>query len=87
MLVVNKSVILKMLPFDNKSSCQVVLDMPRNAAWSNGPGPERDGRVSVDGRGGEPNFQGYAGTAGADQFNGGGASVLLRKAAHLGDIR
>ncbi|MBA1330318.1 hypothetical protein QQ73_03765, partial [Candidatus Endoriftia persephone str. Guaymas] len=31
-LVVNKAVVLKMLPFDNKSEFQVVLDMPEGTS-------------------------------------------------------
>ncbi len=76
-----------MLPFDNKSEFQVILDMPE------GNSLERTQRVlfeladevraieEVD------NFQIYAGTAAPINFNGLVRHYFLRQGAHQGDIQ
>jgi multidrug efflux pump subunit AcrB len=86
-LVVNKSVVLKMLPFDNKSEFQVVLDMPEGASL------ERTTRV-LDEMGDYlakvpevTDYQVYAGTASPIGFNGLVRQYYLRQGAHLGDIQ
>ena len=87
LLVVNKNVILKMLPFDNKSEFQVVLDMPEGTSL------ERTARVLTEmgeylaGVEEVTDFQGYAGTAAPINFNGLVRQYYLRNAAHLGDIQ
>jgi len=80
-------VVLKMLPFDDKSEFQVVLDMPEGTSL------ERTGRVlgemadylktvpEVD------NVQTYAGTAAPINFNGLVRQYYLREGSHLGDIQ
>ncbi|MGB1109944.1 MAG: efflux RND transporter permease subunit [Gammaproteobacteria bacterium] len=86
-LVGFKAVVLKMLPFDNKSEFQVVLDMPEGTSL------EQTARVlsevgdylatvpEVD------NYQTYAGTAAPISFNGLIRQYYLREGAHLGDIQ
>ena len=86
-LVVNRAVILKMLPFDNKSEFQVVLDMPEGTSL------ERTSRVlneigaylatvpEVS------DYQVYAGTAAPISFNGLVRQYYLREGGHLGDIQ
>ncbi len=87
LLAVNKLVILKMLPFDNKSEFQVVLDMPEGTSL------EQTARVLAemgDYLSGVPevtDYQVYAGTAAPINFNGLVRQYYLREGAHLGDIQ
>jgi multidrug efflux pump subunit AcrB len=86
-LVLFKVVILKMLPFDNKSEFQVVVDMPEgvsvertNAALA----ALADYLVTV------PeivNIQAYAGTASPIGFNGLVRQYYLRQSPNRGDIQ
>ncbi|MCG6896669.1 MAG: efflux RND transporter permease subunit [Thiocapsa sp.] len=86
-LAVGRVVILKMLPFDNKSEFQVVLDMPEGTSL------EQTARVLGEmgdflaGVGEVANFQIYAGTAAPINFNGLVRQYYLREGAHLGDIQ
>ncbi|MCU7843507.1 MAG: efflux RND transporter permease subunit [Candidatus Thiodiazotropha sp. (ex Monitilora ramsayi)] len=86
-LVGTKSVVLKMLPFDNKSEFQVVLDMPEGTSL------EQTTRVLDElgdylGRVEEvTDYQVYAGTASPIGFNGLVRQYYLREGAHLGDIQ
>ena len=86
-LVTSKVVILKMLPFDNKSEFQVVLDMPEGTSL------EQTSRVLAemgDYLSGVPevtDYQAYAGTATPINFNGLVRQYYLREGAHLGDIQ
>ena len=82
-----KLVVLKMLPFDNKSEFQVVLDMPEGSSL------EQTTRVlseigqflvSVPE---VTDYQVYAGTAAPISFNGLVRQYYLRADAHLGDIQ
>ncbi len=87
LLVVNRTVILKMLPFDNKSEFQVVLDMPEGTSL------EQTARVLSEM--GEylstveevTDYQTYAGTAAPINFNGLVRQYYLREGSHLGDIQ
>jgi len=86
-LVVSKAVILKMLPFDNKSEFQVVLDMPEGTSL------EQTSRVL--GEMGEylstvpevTDYQAYAGTAAPINFNGLVRQYYLREGANVGDLQ
>jgi multidrug efflux pump subunit AcrB len=86
-LVMTKAVVLKMLPFDNKSEFQVVLDMPEGTSL------EQTTRVldeMGDYLGTVPevtDYQVYAGTASPIGFNGLVRQYYLRQGAHLGDIQ
>jgi multidrug efflux pump subunit AcrB len=85
--VTSKVVILKMLPFDNKSEFQVVLDMPEGTSL------EQTTRVLSEmgdylSRVPEvTDYQAYAGTATPINFNGLVRQYYLREGAHLGDIQ
>jgi len=87
LLAVNKIVILKMLPFDNKSEFQVVLDMPEGTTL------EQTARVLTEM--GQylatvpevTDFQTYAGTAAPINFNGLVRQYYLRAGANIGDIQ
>jgi multidrug efflux pump subunit AcrB len=86
-LVASQAVVLKMLPFDNKSEFQVMLDMPEGTSL------ERTAQVLDSmGRylGGVPevtDYQVYAGSSAPISFNGLVRQYYLRRGAHLGDIQ
>ncbi len=86
-LVVVQRVVLKMLPFDNKSEYQVVLDMPAGT-------PLEDTAAALQAIGGwvaaQPevaHVQGYAGTASPITFNGLVRQYYLRADAESGDLQ
>lgn len=86
-LVATQSVVLKMLPFDNKSEFQVVLDMPEGTSL------EQTARVlnelgSYLGSVAEvSDYQVYTGTSAPISFNGLVRQYYLRNGANLGDIQ
>ena len=86
-LVAFKLVKVKMLPFDNKSEFQVIVDMP------NGTTLEQTTRVAQElGQylGKQPevaNYQVYAGTSGPYNFNGLVRHYFLRRGANQADIQ
>jgi len=86
-LAVVEAVILKMLPFDNKSEFQVVVDMPEGSTL------ERTNQLLVevaralDAVPEVENFQGYAGTAGPMTFNGLVRQYYLRSGPIVGDLQ
>jgi len=87
LLPVFKIVVLKMLPFDNKSEFQVVLDMPEGTSVETtnqvlseiGQYLKNVPEVS--------NYQIYAGTASPINFNGLVRQYYLRSTANSGDIQ
>ncbi|HQQ33253.1 MAG TPA: efflux RND transporter permease subunit, partial [Methylophilus sp.] len=78
---------LKMLPFDNKSEFQVVVDMPagttveKTAALMQELGSQLLTEPEV------VNYQAYAGTASPINFNGLVRQYYLRKGGEVGDIQ
>jgi multidrug efflux pump subunit AcrB len=86
-LVAFKLVKVKMLPFDNKSEFQVMVDMP------NGTTLEQTTRVAQElgqylGKQAEVvNYQIYAGTSGPYNFNGLVRHYFLRQGANQADIQ
>ncbi|MGN6320146.1 MAG: efflux RND transporter permease subunit [Dyella sp.] len=86
-LVLVKAVVLKMLPFDNKSEFQVVVDMPVGSTL------ERTNRVlselaqAVSTLPEVENWQGYAGTAAPITFNGLVRQYYLRSGPIVGDLQ
>jgi multidrug efflux pump subunit AcrB len=80
-------VVLKMLPFDNKSEFQVVVDMPAGSALEQTAAALADmGRYLAT----VPevsNYQTYAGLAAPINFNGLVRQYYLRAGAELGDIQ
>ncbi len=86
-LVVVQWVVMKMLPFDNKSEFQVVVDMPEGTAL------EETGRVleelaaAVAGLPEVTDYQIYAGTSAPINFNGLVRQYYLRSGPELGDIQ
>ncbi|MFT3847519.1 MAG: efflux RND transporter permease subunit [Propionivibrio sp.] len=82
-----KLVVLKMLPFDNKSEFQVVLDMPVGTPLEE---TARVLREIGDEVGKVPeviNYQAYAGTASPINFNGLVRQYYLRAAPESGDLQ
>jgi multidrug efflux pump subunit AcrB len=82
-----KLVVLKMLPFDNKSEFQVVLDMPVGTPVEQTAGVLQEiGRylATVEE---VTDYQAYAGTAAPINFNGLVRQYYLRESGELGDIQ
>ena len=86
-LAVVKLVVLKMLPFDNKSEFQVMVDMPvgtpleRTAALMRELGAVLQPIPEVT------DYQAYAGVSSPINFNGLVRQYYLRESAELGDIQ
>jgi multidrug efflux pump subunit AcrB len=86
-LVPLKLVTVKMLPFDNKSEFQVIVDMPEGTAL------EQTARVSADLAHEvlkDPtvvNMQSYVGLSSPYNFNGLVRHYFLRRAPHLADLQ
>lgn len=82
-----KVVVLKMLPFDNKSEFQIVLDMPEGTTLEqtsrvlNEVGQRLKTVEEVS------DYQIYAGTAAPINFNGLVRQYYLREGSHVGDIQ
>ncbi len=87
LLVVNKSVILKMLPFDNKSEFQIVLDMPEGTSLEQTTRVLNEIGTYLGTVPEVTDYQVYSGTAAPISFNGLVRQYYLREGAHLGDIQ
>jgi multidrug efflux pump subunit AcrB len=86
-LTVSKSVVLKMLPFDNKSEFQVVLDMPEGTALEQTTRVLDELSAYIGSVPEVSDYQVYAGTAAPISFNGLVRQYYLREGAYLGDIQ
>ncbi len=82
-----KLVVLKMLPFDNKSEFQVVLDMPEGTSLEQTTRVLNDIGQYLATVPEVTDYQVYAGTAAPISFNGLVRQYYLREGAHLGDIQ
>ncbi len=86
-LFLNRSVAVKMLPFDDKTEVQIILDMPEGTSL------ERTTAVALDvafGLQGVPevhDVQVYAGTAAPFNFNGLIRHYYLRQGSNVADIQ
>ena len=82
-----KLVVLKMLPFDNKSEFQVVVDLPEGSTLeqTNRVLGELAGYLSSVAE--VTDYQIYAGTAAPINFNGLVRQYYLRRGANVGDIQ
>ena len=87
LLVVNKAVILKMLPFDNKSEFQVVLDMPEGTSLERTTRVLNEIGAYIATVPEVTDYQVYSGTAAPISFNGLVRQYYLREGAHVGDIQ
>jgi multidrug efflux pump subunit AcrB len=80
-------VVLKMLPFDNKSEYQVVLDMPAGTPLEDTAAALQDMTAFLAAQPEVANVQGYAGTASPITFNGLVRQYYLRAEAESGDLQ
>jgi multidrug efflux pump subunit AcrB len=80
-------VVLKMLPFDNKSEYQVVLDMPAGTPLESTTAALQDMTAWLATQPEVANVQGYAGTASPITFNGLVRQYYLRAEAEGGDLQ
>ncbi len=82
-----KLVVLKMLPFDNKSEFQVVVDMPAGTPVEITAAALRDMGAYLATVPEVTDYQVYAGTAAPINFNGLVRQYYLRASSELGDIQ
>lgn len=80
-------VVLKMLPFDNKSEFQVVLDMPEGTTLEHTNAVLAEMAEAFSGVPEVVSFQGYAGTSAPITFNGLVRQYYLRSGAQVGDLQ
>jgi len=82
-----KLVILKMLPFDNKSEFQVVLDLPEGSSLEQTQRVLAELGMVLDGVPEVENYQLYAGTSAPMNFNGLVRQYYLRREPWQGDLQ
>ena len=86
-LAVFQLVVLKMLPFDNKSEVQVVVDMPEGRTLEDTNALLLELAAALDGVPEVMDYQGYAGTAAPINFNGLVRQYFLRAGSNVGDLQ
>ena len=86
-LGVVKLVVLKMLPFDNKSEFQVVVDMPTGTALEQTGAVMHEIGAYLATVPEVTDYEGYAGTASPINFNGLVRQYYLRSSSEQGDIQ
>jgi len=86
-LVPLQAVVLKMLPFDNKSEFQLVVDLPAGSALEDTAAALQDLAAFLVDQPEVRDVQGYAGTAGPITFNGLVRQYYLRADAELGELQ
>ncbi len=87
MLPVFKIVRVKMLPFDNKSEFQVIIDMPEGTTLEQTTRVAREVARRVADEPEVVNYQVYSGTAGPYNFNGLVRHYFLRQGSNEADIQ
>ncbi|MFC3625746.1 efflux RND transporter permease subunit [Vogesella amnigena] len=85
-LPVAKLVVLKMLPFDNKSELQLVVDMPAGSPLEDTAALMKDMGAWLGKQPEVVNYQAYAGTAAPINFNGLVRQYYLRSGYESGDM-
>ncbi len=86
-LAVFQLVVLKMLPFDNKSEIQVVVDMPEGSTLETTNALLTELAASASEFPEVAHFQGYAGTSAPINFNGLVRQYFLRSGANVADLQ
>ena len=86
-MVMLQWVVLKMLPFDNKSELQVVVDLPEGRTLEDTNAVLADVAGVLDRMPEVLDYQGYAGTAAPINFNGLVRQYFLRSGANVGDLQ
>ncbi|MGB3392310.1 MAG: efflux RND transporter permease subunit [Stenotrophomonas sp.] len=82
-----KLVVLKMLPFDNKSELQLVVDMPEGRTLEDTSALLAELAGVLDRTPEVRDYQGHAGTAAPINFNGLVRQYYLREGANVGDLQ
>ncbi|MCW5657203.1 MAG: efflux RND transporter permease subunit [Burkholderiaceae bacterium] len=80
-------VVLKMLPFDNKSELQVIVDMPAGTPLEQTAAVLRELGAHVGRQPEVSDYQAYAGTAAPINFNGLVRQYYLRSGGDVGDLQ
>ncbi len=78
---------VKMLPFDNKSEFQIVLNMPEGSSLERTVQAAREMAAAVSAEPEVRDYQIYAGTAAPFNFNGLVRHYFMRSGAHVADIQ
>jgi multidrug efflux pump subunit AcrB len=78
---------VKMLPFDNKSEFQVILNMPEGTPLERTTAAAREIAAAVRGEPEVTDYQIYAGTAAPFNFNGLVRHYFMRRGANVADIQ
>jgi multidrug efflux pump subunit AcrB len=86
-LTLVQAVVLKMLPFDNKSEFQVIVDMPAGTPLESTAAALQDMAAYLAQAPEVRDIQGYAGTASPITFNGLVRQYYLRADAESGDLQ
>ncbi|WP_295362797.1 efflux RND transporter permease subunit [Arenimonas sp.] len=86
-LAVVQLVVLKMLPFDNKSEFQVVVDLPEGTPLERTNALLLEMAAALEAVPEVLDLQGYAGTSAPVNFNGLVRQYYLRQGANLGDLQ
>jgi multidrug efflux pump subunit AcrB len=82
-----KIVRVKMLPFDNKSEFQIIIDMPEGTTLEQTAGLTREIGEAIRTEPEVTNYQMYVGTASPYNFNGLVRHYFLRSGSHQADIQ
>ena len=82
-----KLVVLKMLPFDNKSELQIVVDLPEGRSLEDTSALLAELSGVLDRTPEVLHYQAYAGTAAPINFNGLVRQYYLREGANVGDLQ
>ncbi len=86
-LAVVQLVVLKMLPFDNKSEFQVVVDLPEGRTLEDTNALLAELAATVARVPEVQDYQGYAGTSAPMNFNGLVRQYFLRSGSNVGDLQ
>ncbi len=86
-LFVNKSVAVKMLPFDNKNEFQVVIDMPEGTTLERTANVTKEIAQFISQQKEVVNYQSYVGTSAPITFNGLVRHYDLRGGSNMADIQ
>ena len=78
---------VKMLPFDNKSEFQVILNMPEGSSLEQTAAVAKEMAQSLRGEPEVTDYQVYAGTASPYNFNGLVRHYFMRRGANVADIQ
>jgi len=82
-----KLVRVKMLPFDNKSEFQIIVDMPEGTPLERTAAVTREIGTAISVLPEVANYQTYAGTASPFNFNGLVRHYFLRSGSNVGDLQ